>query len=161
MVNTSSVESSHISLWCTSFPNVQHRVWVECGFISLLLYGWRYPYTLVSRRSCWPSLNSVDVIKTVAYCAFIGFFAGMWGIELLWFNTLDGIRGRLFQCCLPAAYSCFIAWFTYRPWKWRRYIPPKRRRSSIDLHGLTTLFKSVFKYVFEGSPPLKGCRPNY
>jgi hypothetical protein len=36
------------------------------------------------------------------------------------------------SCCL------ILAWFTLRPWRWRQYVPPKRRWTFIGLHGVTS-----------------------
>jgi hypothetical protein len=30
----------------------------------------------------------------------------------------------------------FLSWFFLRPWRWRRYIPPKRRLTFIGLHDV-------------------------
>jgi hypothetical protein len=37
--------------------------------------------------------------------------------------------------CLPPAYS-MVCWTILRPWRWRRYFPPKRRVQLNGLHGV-------------------------
>lgn len=42
------------------------------------------------------------------------------------------------------AYCWFIVWRTLRLWKWRRYVTPKRRWPSIELHGFTSQKVVIF-----------------
>jgi hypothetical protein len=37
----------------------------------------------------------------------------------------------------PPPYWWFLAWFTLRHWRWRRYVPPKRRWTSTEVRGVT------------------------
>jgi hypothetical protein len=45
--------------------------------------------------------------------------------------------------CLPHASYCFLEWLTFRPWRWRQYIPPKRGTFS-RLHGVTNKNATFF-----------------
>jgi hypothetical protein len=55
--------------------------------------------------------------------------------------TLNGLRGVLSQkIALCSACHRLSRWFLvrliFRPWRWRRYFPPKRRLTSSGLHGV-------------------------
>jgi hypothetical protein len=41
-------------------------------------------------------------------------------------------------CCLSPAYWWFLTWLSLRPWRWRRYVPPKLRWIPTELHGVKT-----------------------
>jgi hypothetical protein len=46
---------------------------------------------------------------------------------------------RLRTCCACHLLSRrFLAWLIFRPWRWRRYVPPKRRLTFNGLHGVVS-----------------------
>jgi hypothetical protein len=47
--------------------------------------------------------------------------------------------------CYPPAYCWFLAWLRRR--RWRRHVPPERRRISTELHGVTTQKIALFRSV--------------
>jgi hypothetical protein len=70
--------------------------------------------------------------------------------SLLGCNAIDvseeqsASSGSLF---LLSVYCWFLTSLTLRPWKWRWYVPPKHRRTSTELHGVT-----IQKVVYLKSP---------
>jgi hypothetical protein len=54
----------------------------------------------------------------------------------------EELRLSGFHCLLPA--SCwFVAWHTFQPWRWRQYVTPKRRLTSIGLPQHILLFRII------------------
>jgi hypothetical protein len=46
---------------------------------------------------------------------------------------------------LVAYFYLFLIWLTFRPWRWRRYIPPTRRAVS-EIHGIIAQKTLLFSY---------------
>jgi hypothetical protein len=67
----------------------------------------------------------------------------MYGEEYKWWRST--LRGFLQS---PVASTCFHAGFLlslfFLPWRWRRYVPPKRRLTLNGLHGVIFQKKALF-----------------
>jgi hypothetical protein len=53
---------------------------------------------------------------------------------------------RVFSTCLPPACS-LVCWTILRPWRWRQYVPPKRRVQLYGLHGVISQKMIHFKTI--------------
>jgi hypothetical protein len=69
--------------------------------------------------------------------------AGIMRILVFWLVT----PCRSQRAKLDAYFCWFPGLFTHRPWRWRRYVPPKCRTPS-KLHRVTTQETTLFIFIF-------------
>jgi hypothetical protein len=71
------------------------------------------------------------------------------------FRPVRGSLTLLLECC--------FAWFTFRPWKWRQYVPQNCRRTSAKTHGVASQKRVPFINIHSEcrtAIPLSRGRPN-
>jgi hypothetical protein len=60
--------------------------------------------------------------------------------------------------CLAPAFTLVSFWLIFRPWRWRRYVPPRCQLTFNGLHGVISqnmaLFKSKVNYRVWRNPAL-------
>jgi hypothetical protein len=64
-----------------------------------------------------------------------------WMVE--WRVSSSGIWRHVVRRVAPAC--SLVCWTILRPWRWRRYVPPKRRVQLYGLHGVIYQKKILFK----------------
>jgi hypothetical protein len=65
-----------------------------------------------------------------------------------WVTCRLNLQGRKASKATNQPDVCwFLDWLSFRPWRWRRYVPPKRRVLS-ELYGVTPQMSLVFTFLF-------------
>jgi hypothetical protein len=111
--------------------------------------AWRSQQDLLARH-CLPGesfLYSTN-LPLPLFMLYGGFYLlGYNAISLLKVNrrfrtifrlNVQGWRISHAEIYLSPAYKLFLAWLILRLWRWRQYVPPKRRLTYNELHSVTS-----------------------
>lgn len=82
--------------------------------------------------------NNIRVLSFEKYC-LLGYnveWSDRWSLKF----SIER-NASIFRVVLLSVCSLIFAWFTLQSSEWRQYVPPKRRKTYAELHGV--IFKNV------------------
>jgi hypothetical protein len=89
---------------------------------------------------------------------FFGLLRSRWNVSMTYLGKTI-FHAHIVLPCLTLAFCWFLSWITFRHWRWRQYVPPKRKWTSTALHNVASqkiiLFKFILRYLvwtFESQP---------